>query len=62
MEVGIFIGLGLGIFGVIFVSRGYKKLKNSMKPVKKPVKLVMCEQLPDGSFKEHKSTQKGKKK
>ncbi len=58
----MFVGIGLGIFGVILVSRWYSKLKKSMKPVKKPVKLVMCEQLPDGSFREHKSTQKGKKK
>ncbi len=45
----IIFGIGLGIFAVILVSRGYTKLKKSMKPTKKPVKLVMCEQLPDGS-------------
>lgn len=63
MEVGILIGLSLGIFGVIFVSRGISKLKKSMKPTKKIVELVTAEKLPDGTLREYtKPKSKGRKK
>lgn len=63
MEIGILIGLGLGIFGVIFVSRGYSQLKKSMKSTKKIVELVTAEKLPDGTLREYtKPKSKGRRR
>jgi len=60
MEV-LIIGIGIGVFGVIFVSRGLTKLKKSLKPTKKLVELVTAEKLPDGTLREY-NKPKGRKK
>lgn len=59
----LIFGIGLGIFGVIFVSRGYSKLKKSLKPTKKIVEIVQAEKLPDGTLREYtKPKSKGRKR
>jgi hypothetical protein len=49
----LIFGIGLGIFGVIFISRGYAKLKKRLKPTKKIVEIVQAEKLPDGTLREY---------